>query len=228
MATPQTFLVPTRVWDLPTRLFHWLLVVGVVGLVITGNVGGNAMVWHARLGVGVGCLLVFRLLWGVVGGRWSRFDSFVRSPAALLRYLRGASTPDEHVHVGHNPLGALSVLALLTVLLVQVASGLVSDDEIAFTGPLVAFVSGATTSLATAWHKGWGKGILIGLVVLHVAAIALYKRKGNNLITPMITGDAEHPADTPASADGLAQRGLALALFLACAAGGAWVLAQGS
>ena len=227
MSTPPTPLVPTRVWDLPTRLFHWLLVVGVVGLVITGNVGGNAMVWHARLGVGVGCLLVFRLLWGVVGGRWSRFASFVRSPAALLRYLRGASTPDEHVHVGHNPLGALSVLALLTVLLVQVASGLVSDDEIAFTGPLVAFVSGATSSLATSWHKGWGKLILIGLVVLHVAAIAWYKRKGQNLVTPMITGDATHPADTPASADGLAQRGLALALFLACAAGGAWVLAQG-
>lgn len=228
MSTPTTALVSTRVWDLPTRLFHWLLLVGVVGLIITGNVGGNAMVWHARLGVGLGCLLVFRLVWGVVGGRWSRFASFVRSPAALLRYLRGTSHPDEHVHVGHNPLGALSVLALLTVLLVQVASGLVADDEIAFTGPLVAFVSGATTSLATAWHKGVGKGILIGLVLLHLAAIAWYKRKGHNLITPMVTGNAEHAPGTPASTDGLTQRLLALALFLACAAGGAWVLAQGS
>ncbi|TDM08566.1 MAG: hypothetical protein C4K60_03845 [Ideonella sp. MAG2] len=147
MSTSHSPLVPTRVWDLPTRLFHWLLVLAVIGLVITGNVGGNAMVWHARLGVGVGCLLVFRLVWGVVGGRWSRFASFVRSPAALLRYVRGVSEAHEYVHVGHNPLGALSVLALLTVLLVQVSSGLVADDEIAFTGPLISWVSGATSSM---------------------------------------------------------------------------------
>jgi cytochrome b len=219
---------PVRVWDLPTRLFHWLLVGAVVGLVITGNVGGNAMVWHFRLGVAVGALLLFRLVWGLVGGRWSRFASFIPTPGKLLRYLRGQAAPQEGLDIGHSPTGALSVFALLALLLLQVGTGLFSDNEIDSIGPLNQFVSGVTAQLATSWHKGWGKTLLLVLVGLHIAAIIFYAvKKKLNLVGPMVHGDKMLPAATPASRDGWAQRALALVLLLAFAALARWVLGLG-
>ncbi len=161
--TSKTTQATVRVWDLPTRAFHWLLAAAVVGLVISAKIGGNAMVWHVRLGLLVLALLAFRFVWGLVGGRWSRFASFIDAPATLLRYLRGQQRPGEHFEVGHNPLGALSVFALLTLLLVQVCTGLVADDEIAATGPLNRYVASATGLLATGWQKGCGQWLLLVL-----------------------------------------------------------------
>lgn len=218
---------PVRVWDLPTRLFHWLLAAAVVALVVTGHVGGNALVWHMRLGLLVGALLVFRVLWGLLGGRWSRFASFVRGPGTVLRYLRGHTDASEHLHVGHNPLGAGSVLAMLGLLALQVATGLVADDEIATTGPLNRYVANATALKATAWHTDAGQWLLIALVALHVAAIVLYARRGQRLVPPMITGDKLLPPDTPASADSLATRALAAVLAAACGAAAVWVARLG-
>ncbi|MEK8045724.1 cytochrome b/b6 domain-containing protein [Ideonella margarita] len=227
--TPAVDTQPVRVWDLPTRLFHWLLVVGVVALVATGQIGGNLIEVHLKLGLGVGALLVFRLVWGLVGGRWSRFTSFIYGPAAMLRYLRGQSRPDEHVEVGHNPLGMLSVLGLLAVLLVQVATGLVADDEIATTGPLNRFVSPRWVSLATSWHTQNGKLLLILLVLLHVGAIVFYlKRKRINLVKPMVTGDKPLPAVTPASRDSWVTRVLAAVLLAACIGTAVWVNSLGA
>lgn len=225
MPTPAgTKSTPTRVWDLPTRLFHWTLALVMVGAVISAKVGGNAMVWHFRLGLVVLALLTFRLLWGWLGGRWSRFASFVYAPATLLRYLRGQAQPGEHLDVGHNPLGSLSVFALLGLAALQVASGLVADDEIANVGPLNRFVDSALAATATAWHKAWGQWVLLALVGLHVAAIVFYRvRHRKDLVRPMLTGDKPLPAGTPASADGAGQRWLALALALACAALAGWV-----
>lgn len=228
-ADPALPTTRVRVWDLPTRVFHWLLALTVIGLVVTGNIGGNAMEWHGRLGLTVGALLVFRLLWGVVGGRWSRFSSFLYGPAAVLRYLRGRAVPGDHFEVGHNPLGSLSVMALLGLLMLQVGTGLVADDEIAFTGPLYSFVSGATASLATGWHKGWGKLLLILLVLLHVSAIVWHRVvKKNDLVGPMLHGDKHLPADVPASGDGWPRRVLAAALLAACAALAVWVAGLGA
>lgn len=215
---------PLRVWDLPTRLFHWALAAAVVALVVTGKVGGDALVWHMRLGPLVGALLVFRVLWGLVGGHWSRFASFVRGPGTVLRYLRGQAAPGEHLDVGHNPLGAFSVLAMLALLLAQVATGLVADDEIATTGPLNRFVATATGLAATAWHKGWGQWLILALVALHLGAIAFYRfGRGHNLVRPMLSGDKPAAPGAPASADGLGQRLLAALLFALCAAGALWV-----
>ena len=222
-------LEPVRVWDLPTRLFHWVLALTVVGSVVSAKIGGNAMVWHFRFGALVLALLAFRILWGLVGGRWSRFASFIYAPATVLRYLRGQTTPGEHLDVGHNPLGSFSVFALLGFLALQVATGLVADDEIANTGPLNRFVGSATVSLASGWHKDVGQLILIALVVLHVGAILFYLwRKQLNLVRPMIVGDKPLPAGTPASADGPPQRLLALLLAAACGAAAAWVLSLGA
>ena len=210
---------PVRVWDLPTRLFHWALVLCVTGSVLTAKLGGNATAWHLRLGYAALALLVFRLLWGVVGGRWSRFSSFVVSPVALWRYLRGRPAAGDHFEVGHSPLGALSVLAMLAWLLVQVGSGLIADDEIATTGPLVRFVSNELSLAGTNYHKGLGQWGLYGLVGLHVAAILFYRwRKQRDLITPMLLGDKLLAADVPAARDSWATRLLALALLAACGA----------
>ncbi|OYU99677.1 MAG: cytochrome B [Burkholderiales bacterium PBB5] len=216
-----------RVWDLPTRAFHWLLTAAGVGLVITGHVGGNALVWHMRLGLFVLALLGFRLVWGVVGGRWSRWVSFIYSPGAVLRYLRGDHRPGDHFEVGHSPTGAGSVLALIAVLAVQVGTGLVADDEIATTGPLNRHVASATGQAATAWHTGWGQWLLVALVALHVAAIALYRRRGHDLLTPMLTGDKALPATVPPATDSLATRGLALVLVAGAAAVAVWVARPG-
>ncbi len=220
--------VRVRVWDLPTRLFHWTLMLCVIGSVASAKIGGNAMVWHFRLGYVVLTLLAFRLLWGLLGGHWSRFASFVYAPSALRRYLQGASRPDEHHEVGHSPLGALSVFALLALLAAQVGTGLFADDEIASSGPLVRFVSGATSSLLTGWHKNWGQWLILATVALHVAAIVVYRfRRGRDLVTPMLSGDKQLPAGVPAARDTLATRGLALALVAACAALAAWVASLG-
>lgn len=216
---------PVRVWDLPTRLFHWLLALAVIGLVTTAKIGGAAMTAHMRLGLFVLGLLLFRLIWGLVGGHWSRFANFFYAPATILRYLRGGSRAGEHHEVGHNPLGSLSVFGMLAILLVQVSTGLVADDEIATVGPLNKYVATATGLAATSWHKTWGQWIVITLVLLHVAAIVGYLVvKKTNLVRPMFSGDKTLPAAVPAARDDLATRGLAL--VLAVAAGGvvAWVI----
>lgn len=219
-ATP---VVPVRVWDLPTRLFHLLLLSGVVALVVSGQIGGDLIVWHMRLGLAVGALLLFRLVWGLVGGRWSRWSRIVRGPFTVWRYLRGRTGPEDGLEIGHNPLGGWSVLAMMGVLLAQVGSGLVADDEIASTGPLYRYVSGDTALAATAWHTGDGKRLLLGLIALHVLAVVAHQWRGHALIGPMLGGDRWLPAGTPGSADGVAQRLRALVLAAACGFAAWWI-----
>lgn len=219
--------VPVRVWDLPTRLFHWVLALAVAGSVISAKLGGAAMVWHFRLGYLVFFLLLFRLAWGVLGGHWSRFSSFLYGPSAVQRYLRGRPREGERFGIGHNPLGALSVFALLTVLVVQVATGLVGDDEIASVGPLNRFVATATGLAATAWHKSWGQWLVLALVSLHLGAIAFHAWRRENLVGPMVHGDKPLPAHVPASADDAAARLRALAVAGACALAVWWVVRLG-
>ncbi len=216
----------TRVWDLPTRIFHWALAFCVFGLLFTGFTGGDAMSWHYRFGYCVLTLLLFRLVWGIVGGKWSRFASFIYTPSNLLRYLKGQGDP---LHsVGHNPLGAFSVFAMLALLLAQVSTGLISDDEISAAGPLTKFVSNAMVSLASGYHVTIGKIVGIFLIVTHVVVILFYLyKKRENLIKPMLHGDKLLPASTPASIDTVATRSLALAILLACAAAVYWLVSLG-
>jgi cytochrome b len=217
---------PVRVWDLPTRVFHWLLATSVIASVVTAKIGGNALDWHIRLGLLALALLVFRVVWGFVGGHWSRFATFVYSPSHLRAYLRGDAGPGGRFDVGHSPLGALSVFALLLLLIVQVATGLVADDEIATTGPLYRFVASATALQATGWHKSFGQYLIITLVVLHIAAVLFYLfKKKRNLIAPMWHGDKVLPPGTPASADDAKQRILA-AVLIAFALSLSWWIAR--
>lgn len=210
-----------RIWDLPTRLFHWLLALCVIGLVTTAQLGH--MEWHFRLGYAVLTLLIFRLLWGLFGGRWSRFAAFLYAPASLWRYLRGGGDP---LHaVGHTPTGALSVFALLFFLLAQVGTGLFSDDEIAASGPLARLASGDLVSLVSWYHREVGKRVLIVLVVLHILAVLYYFwRKRQNLVRAMLTGDKELGQAVPASRDDARSRLLAAVLLLLSAGATALLL----
>ena len=211
-----------RVWDAPTRVFHWLLFAVVAGLLVTANLGGNWMNWHLRLGYGALGLLLFRLVWGFLGGYWSRFAQFLYGPSALVGYWRGLAPPSHRV--GHTPLGALSVFALLAVLAAQVGSGLMSDDAIAFFGPLVRFVSSDSVELATWYHKEVGRFLVIGLVVLHLMAIAYYRLvRRQHLTSAMWTGQKMLDFPAPESADTGRHRLLAAGVAAGCAGVAAWV-----
>jgi cytochrome b len=212
-----------RVWDLPTRLFHWALALCVLALVITGNMGGDAMVWHFRCGYTVLSLLLFRILWGFTGGQWSRWSALRLNPVLVWTHLRH---PPHALKPGHSPLGSLSTLALLSLLLLQVASGLISDDEIATTGPFVPWVSASLSATATHWHTVTGKLILLLLVALHIAAIWFYRRfKQAHLTRAMVTGDQVFTQDEPASCDDSRSRVLGL-LLMCFSAGLVWGLIQ--
>ena len=214
-------LLKVRVWDLPTRFFHWSLVLGVICLSVSGLIGGNAMVWHFRFGYAVLSLLLFRLVWGLVGGRWSRFGAFIYAPQSVLSYLQGRGKPEHSV--GHSPVGAASVFALLGILLAQAGTGLLSDDEISASGPLTRFVSNATVNLATNYHKNIGKWVLLALVALHIGAIVFYPWRKHNLIRPMLNGDKELALAVPGSRDDALTRTAAVLVLALCAAFAAWL-----
>ena len=114
-----------RLWDLPTRVFHWLLVICIVASFVSGQLGGNLMDWHGKIGLLIVGLIVFRLVWGLIGSTYARFSQFVPTPAKLKAYLQG-----EWRGVGHNPLGAFSVFGLLALVGIQVATGLFANDDI--------------------------------------------------------------------------------------------------
>ena len=211
-----------RIWDLPTRLFHWALALCVAGLIVTSKLGDDFLDWHARLGYAVLALLIFRIVWGVVGGHWSRFTRFVPSVQRVKDYLVG-----RYVSVaGHNPLGALSVLAMLAVLLIQVLSGMmINDEDDGFTGPLYAHVPGWLSDLAGEYHEDVGQFLIYGLVALHLIAIVWHVRRHNpKLVRAMVSGDQDVAADVPASKDSLATRLLALVLGLASAGFVTWLV----
>jgi cytochrome b len=201
-----------RIWDLPTRLFHWALVLCVIGLFVTGKVGGDAMIWHFRLGYAALSLVVFRVIWGFVGGYWSRFLQFFPTPGRVLRYLTGRARPEDHA--GHNPLGAGSVMMLLLLMLAQPISGLFSYDDIAYAGPLSGIVSEHIVNLSTIYHKSWGQYLLILFVSLHVLAIIAYTILKHGLVWPMVIGDKMLNNDLPSARDSIGTRILALVLLI--------------
>jgi cytochrome b len=205
------------VWDAPVRLFHWALAVLVVFSYVTGKVGGAWMEWHLKSGYAIFALLLFRVAWGFAGSETARFTAFVRGPGAALEYLRSRLEGRHRVMVGHNPLGGWAVLLLLAVIAVQVASGLFSDDEISTQGPLAVKVSNAMVSRMSSLHS-WNEWALVALVVLHVAAIAIYRFAwGVRLVPPMIHGRME-VGEASVAQPRMRHGGFALVLFVAASA----------
>jgi cytochrome b len=180
--------VSIHIWDLPHRLFHWLLVVSVIAAYVTAKIGGSLIDWHGRLGIFILGLLVFRLIWGFIGSTQSRFVTFFPTFSRIVAYLKGTWQG-----IGHNPLGAISVLALLTVLAVQVGTGLFANDDIAFEGPLFNLVDKSFSNKLTSWHN-ISFNFLLALVGLHMVALIFYRWvKKTNLIVPMLTGKKKIP-----------------------------------
>ena len=201
-----------RIWDLPLRLFHWLLVMAVIGSFVSVKLGGNAMIWHGRFGYLILALIVFRLIWGFVGTHHARFVNFIRFPKAILAYLKNPTeTP------GHSPLGAISVMVLLSLFLAQALAGLFASDDIAFDGPLAKFVASTWVELLTSFHR-LNEWVLLALVAVHIGAILYYKyAKRINLISAMITGDKDWADAVPLVQDNSKIRFKAMAILIAIA-----------
>ena len=222
---PKLGPTPTRVrvWDLPLRLFHWLLATSIVGSVASVKLGELEI--HGWFGVFALSLLLWRLVWGLVGSWPARFSNFLVWPSTTLQYLRRPWPV-----LGHNPLGAWSVMALLGLVTLQALSGLGTSDEIAFNGPLVRHLSEAWVSRFGSVHLA-SEPVLFGLVALHVLAIVYYGRikkdpllpamvHGDKLLLPAAAAAISQEKQKPASDDaglrlkGLMLYGLSLALVI--------------
>lgn len=184
-----------RVWDLPTRLFHWTLALLVLGQWGTAEWGWLDMQWHFYFGYALLALLLFRLLWGFVGSETARFTHFLRGPEAVAKFLGEVLRPGPERRAGHNPLGGWAVMLLIVLLAVQGVSGLYSSDEIALFGPLSGTVSADVVELMNEIHA-FDQNLILGVIVVHVIAVfwhMLYKKE--TLIRAMFSGRKELPVD---------------------------------
>lgn len=176
------------IWDAPLRLFHWALVALIAGAWWTGE--EQKLDWHLYIGMTILILLLFRLLWGVFGGSTARFAQFFSGPSRVRAYL---ADPASWRGIGHNPLGSLSVFALLGVIALQVTLGLFSsDNDGLMEGPLAPLISLDTTKRLTGLHESLFN-VILGLIGLHIAAILYYILRGKNLVGPMLTGQGALP-----------------------------------
>lgn len=172
------------------------------------------MMSHERLGVATLILVLFRLVWGAVGGVHARFASFIKGPRMVLKYARGLFSGESKRYLGHNPLGGWSIIAMLASLCVQVGTGLFSNDDILTEGPLVFLIGKDLSDRLTALHHA-NKWILIGLVAVHVLAVAFYGLvKRENLVTPMVSGHKKWPEKAEDSDD---PKTMAMGIFTAIA-----------
>ncbi len=201
-----------RIWDLPTRLFHWTLAALIAFSLVSVKLGSAWLEWHMRAGYAILALVLFRILWGFAGSRYALFATFVRGPATVLGYLRGRI---RHAG-GHNPLGALSVLVLLAALAVQATTGLFSNDGNFTEGPLAKLVEAETVDFFSSIHR-YGEWVIYGLVVLHIAAVVYYAAfRSEPLLATMVTGD-RHGVNVPPAQDDAAVRLRALVIAALCA-----------
>lgn len=214
-----------RVWDLPTRLFHWSVVLLLCISWVSADQGYMRM--HLVSGLTLLALLLFRIGWGLVGSTTARFSNFLHPPQRVMGYLKKLSGGDRIFYAGHNPAGGLMVLALIAVLLAQVATGLFANDGVRFRGPLALLVSEDVSTRLTDIHGLIFDAILI-LVWCHVVAVGFYLLvKGDNLIWPMITGKKSR-AHLPPELNIVFTRLYIALLLLAVSAGvAAWIMIQG-
>ena len=200
MASPESTSPETQkqidVWDAPTRLFHWGLAIAVATSLISEQIGNMDI--HVISGHVVLTLVMFRIMWGVVGGRHARFSDFIKGPRAVISYAKSMFDKSHKTTIGHNPLGALSVIALLLVLSVQAGTGLFANDDILIEGPFFDLVSKSTSDMLTYYH-GLSSNVLYGLIGLHLAAVAFYTFNGHKILSAMVFGTKEKE-DVPAPA----------------------------
>lgn len=212
-----------RVWDLPVRLFHWSIVMLLIGLVVTGKLGGDWLLWHMRFGQAMLALVLFRVIWGFVGSHNARFKSFLHGPVVVMRHLRSFLRRPRDPHVTHTPLGGWMVIALLIALLAQATMGLFTNDDAQWGGPLSERVTKATSDAISWYHRRFA-WVIVALSSLHIAAVlsylALHKQ---NLTAAMLTGAKLLPAGVGDDKDAAASTGKAIVLLALCGVG-VWYL----
>jgi cytochrome b len=224
-------LVDVPVWDLPVRLVHWAIVLLLVALVVTGLADNEWLEWHMRFGQTMLMLVVFRVLWGFAGSRNARFAAFLHPPQRVLRYARSLGSRAKEVHVTHNPLGGWMVIALLVALLVQGTTGLFTNDDVLWEGPLASRIAKDTSDALSSIHRRWW-WLVVALSSLHVVAVLAYLAVlKDNLITAMFTGAKRLPrgAADPSHATASLARALGLLAICVIVVGyGIWRLAPGA
>ncbi|MCL1138904.1 cytochrome b/b6 domain-containing protein [Shewanella pneumatophori] len=184
-------LVKVKVWDLPTRVFHWGMLCLLGGLWWTADAG--EMEWHQILAYGLMVLVGVRLIWGVMGSETARFSHFVRSPKTVISYLGETRREGISASIGHNPVGGYMVITLITLVCIQLISGLFATDEIFTEGPLYSLVSSDTASWLTWLHKKNFDLILV-LAAVHVLAVVVHMVKGDKILGAMFSGYKKLPA----------------------------------
>ena len=177
-----------NVWDISIRLFHWALVVGIAFQWYSSEEGGNIMTWHIYIGYCMLGLVLYRIIWGVIGSPYARFSSFLKGPSSTLIYLKGFVQGKKYDYPGHNPLGGWMVMLLLLLILIQGITGLFSSDDIFTEGPFYSLVSGKTADFLTSIHH-LNFNILLGAIALHISAVAYHGLiKKEPLVKSMLTG----------------------------------------
>jgi cytochrome b len=223
MAMPnETPNARVAVWDAPTRLFHWSVVILIFVSWLSADQG--YMKVHLWSGLALLALLLFRIGWGFAGATTARFSDFLHAPPKVVAYFKALAGGSKPLHAGHNPAGGLMVVLLLAVLLAQAVTGLFGNDGLKFSGPLALLVSADLSDRLTQIHAIIFN-IMLVLIWLHLVAIGFYFLvKGENLVGPMVTGK-KHRAHVP---EGVAlvftHPVIALALLLLSAACAVWIL----
>lgn len=215
-AAPAAPREPVAVWDWPVRVVHWSMVLLFVLLLITGLRGGDALQWHMRFGQALLALVLFRVLWGFVGSRNARFRAFVRGPRAAARYVRSRVRGTPEIHATHNPIGGWMVIALLVAMLVQIGTGLFTNDDILWDGPLAKHVSKDTSDALASFHRRFA-WVVVTLAALHVLAVVAYLAVfRENLARAMVDGMKSLPADLADPSAASASSVKAMVLLAAC------------
>lgn len=205
-----------KVWDIYTRLFHWTLGIAILVCFIAED--QDEMEIHTTSGIVVLGLVAFRLFWGIIGPRTVQFHRFIRGPQTIIAYIRNSKAPQFQPMIGHSPIGALSVIALLVLVGVQAVTGLFASDDIYTEGPLVKFVSSDFGALASEIHEA-NSNLLLAMIGLHVAAVLYYRFiTRDNLILPMITGNKQISSGDAMQAEPIRGRNPLLAMSIIAAA----------
>lgn len=203
-----------KVWDLPVRLFHWLLAALFLFMFFTGKSKGNWMEWHMYAGYAILALVVFRVLWGFAGSSTARFSGFIAGPGRAFAFAKKLLSRSPAPVVGHNPLGGWMVVVLLAALLLQAGTGLFANDDISIEGPLSKFISKELSDRLTTIHY-YNFNVLLALAGMHVAAVLFHVFvKKENLLSAMFTGKRRLEAATEVPAVRFVSSWRALALFV--------------
>lgn len=200
------------VWDLPLRLFHWLFASTILMLWLTAELGSDFIDYHMQLGYFALGLIIFRILWGLIGPKHARFSQFIPSPTALINYIKQSKQGNAPHYAGHNPLGSLMVILMIVLILMQAVSGLFIDDDVYSSGPYYGLMSNGFEKVMSFIHHNVFD-FIIAAIVLHLGAIFYYWRvKKQNLVLPMITG--KKPADKVNNEDKIPHSKIPLAIIV--------------